>query len=227
MHTKTVRNIALSSLLTVSMVAASATCVFAETDMKFKRGTRTETTYENEIVDLYLDLTDTTWYIANDEEMGQISGITKDIMVEDLEKLMEDGQTVMDLYMMDMEYGDTVNIQLQKLDLMGIAESLLMDDDKFAEAVMDELEKSGSIDMIAESLSLEDASYGLGSLEFCGKETPCLWIEGSISVDGEAYPFYETMVYVRKHGYVATITAAAYEIDTTADALAMFTDKKA
>lgn len=188
----------------------------------FKLGQVSGNSYYNETFKLACEL-DEDWTVATREQIDEIYGYTYSVLSDnDLSDLLSEGSNIADLYAENI-YGDTLNIQISKLNALSTLQTLLVSDETLVEETLKSMETYK--DSLFAALNLSNAQMEAGTVDFLGKETPCIQLSGIMSTEAGDYSFFETIVLYQSLNYLATITAGAYEIDTTADALACFSSK--
>lgn len=167
-------------------------------------GTISGNTYENEYFGIGVEL-DKSWVVATHEEAAQILGLTSEYMGVD--KLMETSGVFCDLYAMNGS-GANVNIMLQKETFLTKNKS----DEEYVEfalqASLGTLEQAGFSNIETE----------IGTMTFAG-ETYCT-VSLSATINGN--PVYETMVFIRKNGYMVNITSASNTQGAEVETLELF-----
>lgn len=181
-------------------------------EIKFNRGTLVDYTYTNEVLGLRCQLDD-SWYIANEEELKSISGITAELMNNDyVNAMLEEGSTYIDFYAQN-EDGTTLNWSVVKPEtLVYITYALMSEEDYFDKIYVNN--EDAYREIIQESFSsvgLEISAMEKTSVNCIGKEMPCYLIKSVLDVNGEDIPMYMLQVYYRCNGYVTTVTVSGFD----------------
>ncbi len=207
----------ISLLLAMLLLLAMPMAAFAEDD-SFAAGSIDENSYWNESLRLGCTLDD-DWYFYTDEEILEVNGAAADLLKDDLAEAVRESGQMMDMMAMNMETGDNVNINLERLSL---ANSLMIDEETYVELSMEQLPTA------LEQMGLSDVTIEAGTIEFAGEEHACLRISGYMIIDGleEPLSLYETMAIVKNGRTIIVITACSYWEDTTEDILAAFYREK-
>lgn len=166
-------------------------------------------TYTNSFLGITVTL-DENWTFANDEEMAQIRGMTMDAMNdENLSQMLETSGAVMDMYAMDAE-GRTVNIVLENLNIL---QSVALTEKAYIDAT------AGQLSPMLESMGFSIVNAETTEITFAGESHAAIKIHASV----QGVDIYETVVVVKQGNYIASITVASYDQDTTASVLDQFT----
>ena len=163
--------------------------------------------YENEFLGIGCELDD-NWVYANEEQLASLIGITADAVGGDFGEQMLKSDLFYDMYAESGTNAATINIVIQKLDLMSSMAS--------EEAVIDASIKTMETQLAAAGFS--DLKIGKNTLSFVGEEH--LGVTVSAMVQG--VQLYEQQVYIKKGGYIASITFGTYVTDRTADLAELF-----
>jgi len=148
------------------------------------------------------------WYVLNDDEMSQMLGTATAAPNEGTagdahQKPFNNGETQVDFYAISLVLGQMINIVLSKEKLQDILQS----DEPLLKASVSHF-----------SSELEDAdntitTHDIKSIAFLGKERPALVFQA----DFQGSPFQETIFFIRKSGYLATITITDMNDNPTDD----------
>lgn len=197
-------------LLALAMILSLTACGGKEQPQLY-RGTVEGNTYTSESLGVVLKLDD-TWDIADDAQIAELSGIVTDSLDnEKIREQMENGSVVYDLYAANKD-GSSINITIQKLNLMG---SALVTEDAFAEANIKQLP-----DTLA-AAGIKVSNIEKTTVKFAGQDHLALKLSGEV----QGLPLYETMVLVKNGSYIFVITNAAFLEDTTPNLVALFKAK--
>lgn len=198
-------------LLTVSLAACGAD---DDTDAKdptpqkeFSVGVTEGNTYTNE----YFGFTATLdgWTFLSRDELNQLSGQVVDILDDDtVNEAYASGNVVMEMYAADSA-GNTVNITVEnpgdvngaKYDEAGCAEASVV-------ALPDQMAAAGYTNVAVEKTTVTFAGAKHSGLR--------------VSAELQGVPLYETLALVKVGNYVASVTFATFETDTTAALMEQF-----
>ncbi len=175
-------------------------------------GEKEENVYRNDIFGIRASFPE-GWAILSDEQAAEMTGAVREVLdKEELAKLLEESGAVCDLYALNDENGDNVNIQLQKLEINRIQSALLTEEMIVAENVKtlpDMLEGSG----------MEIIEIKQVTIPFAGKDHPGM--ELSLNIQGAATG-YERVVILKHGNYLATITSFSLDAARADDGLNCF-----
>lgn len=209
----------VSLLLALVMLLALPLAVCAEDD-SFAAGTVDGNTYWNEALSLGCTLGD-DWYFYSDEEIVEVNGATADLLKDDLAEAVREAGTMMDMMAMDLETGDNVNVNLERLSL---ANSLLINEESYVKLSMDQME------IAMEQIGVTDLTMENGTMEFAGEDHAYIHLSGNMTVEVEdgsvSLPLYETLVIIKNGRTIIVVTACTYWEDTTGDILSNFYREK-
>lgn len=193
-----------------------------EENIEFAYGTVEDTTYSNEKLGIKANLGE-DWYIANEEEKQQIFGLTTDALSNvDVIKYLEDGGVVIDFYAQNKKTAETINISVQKLEGLASMASATLNDQQYLDTLYEQMISTGTDQQIFNSLNISDGKMEKGETTYGNETVPCLFISGTMDLNGTAVPLYETQVYKRCYGVVAVITSASYNTNTSEEAFKLF-----
>lgn len=167
-------------------------------------GETTDSAYTNEFFNVKFE--GDKWYLANSEELQQISNYTSDSMDnDDFEKLVESGTAAYIMYAVDNATGDTVNMIVQKLPT-----SLVKDVD-IMEAALPSLEEQ-----LTGALGASNVNTEITKTTVFGEERNCMVMD----YDVQGTHLYQKQVYEVKGKFYLIITATAIGEDRTDELLA-------
>jgi hypothetical protein len=195
-------------LLVMAMILSLAACGKQEEQTQLQRGTVEGNTYSSDSLNVVLPLND-TWEIADEEQIAEMSGMVADTFDnEEIKERLENGSVVYDFYALRYD-GASLNITIQKLNLIG---SALVTEDSYADTNLKQLPET----LAAAGIKVDGIEKD--TVEFAGQEHVALKLSGEV----QEVPLHETMVLVKSGSYIFLITAATFYEDTTADLLALF-----
>lgn len=164
--------------------------------------------YENEYFGIGCALGD-DWNLYSQEEVEEINKQTATLLSDDYAKLLENAASITDMYAMNVNGVDTMNVGIQKLSKL---EAL---------AVTEQANLEAAVPMIKEAfaqMGLTDMTTEIHTTTIAGVEHPVLWFGGMM---GE-YPVYEQLFCIKNGSYLASITVCSWLEDDTDDYLALF-----
>ena len=202
---------AMSLSLVLALVLVLPVAAMAEEDT-FGVGTSEGNSYWNESLKIGCTM-DENWYFYTDEEIMENMQATTDMLKEDLAEAVKEAGTMMDMMAANMETGDNVNVNLERLSL---AASLIYTEDAYVKASVDQLASA------LEQMGMENVTAEQDEMEFMGEKHPCIHLTGSI----EGIDLFETLVAVKTGRTMIVITACSYFEDATADILSSFYNEK-
>lgn len=188
----------------------------------YEKGTVNGLKYENKVLGISCTFTD-SWYIATEEDIAEIMGITADLLTDTaMEESIESGNAVCDLYAMDADYS-TLNIQVTKFDSVFERMQLaVLSEEELVDGVLEEFETSGEDQIIYSSLGIEGGKMEKSTVKIDGKDHFCIRLSGVIPAEEGDLPIFETMIFKTSGKYMGNITICSYIEDTTDAAAAMF-----
>ena len=166
----------------VSTPAAEASTPSAGTnantaDVEGVMGKKTANMYVNEYFDISLEMPDTNWAILTDEQLEQQLQIVQAVMDDNgVKNLMDQGGAYYDLYAIDQQTNDNINITLQKLPFGGQGAGAALG------SMEENLLNMMGAQLVAtyEQMGMQGAKYEVGTVNFCGEEKKALFAEVAI-----------------------------------------------
>lgn len=161
------------------------------------QGKKTANMYLNEYFDISLEMPDANWVILNDEQLSQQLQIVQAVMDDNgVKNLMDQGGIYYDLYAVNQQTSDNINITLQKIPY-----------GQAAAAGGSEMEKT-LLEVIGvqagtayEQMGLQGFGYEVGTVNFRGEEKQALFMEVAI--------LKQCAVILMEGDYFACITASS------------------
>lgn len=169
--------------------------------------------YRNEYFKIGCTLTE-EWYAYTQDELNDLNGLvidaTEGTKSEDLIKQsLDNGSIAFDFFTVAGIGRYNINVVLGGMtSIMDAIASEKMLIDQSAGSLIETMEKSG----------IQHVTYQTEEITFLGKKHICLNFQG----DYMGTPIYEKVVYLRRHPYLACITATSAEEDDTADMFSLF-----
>lgn len=200
---------AATTAATEATTEATTQATEAEIDSSEVIGSVEGNTYTNEFLGLTCTLDD-SWTILSVEELAELNGAVAELTTdEDLAELLSESGTVQDFYAMAQEGLYTLNITVEDL---GLLYGITMSEDDYigqsGDALVSGLESIGMTDVVVTPTPVTVA----------GEEHAGMTISASyMGVNA-----YETIACVKVGNYMATICAASYVEDLTADFISLF-----
>ncbi|MBR1930037.1 MAG: hypothetical protein IJ833_00985 [Lachnospiraceae bacterium] len=180
-----------------------------DSDETVSKGSVQGGTYTNEFLKFGCAFDD-EWTIAGDEELLSLSGFVADALDnESYKAAIEKNGMVYDLYASRNGGLESVNIVLQDA---GILFQAVATEEAVVEASMSQLEDALG------SMGFEDLTSNAITRTFAGKEHAGLTVQGNY----QGMAMYEQQVCIKVGNYLAVVTAASYNEDTTDSILDMF-----
>lgn len=171
-------------------------------------GTTDSNTYTNKFLKLRCTL-GADWEFYTDEEIRELNQLTQDSLSDQYAEMVKNADTLQDMYAINNETGETVNITISKMSLF--AGAVLTTED-YADMAIPQLGPA------LESAGMTDVQVSKDTISFTGEDTTALRI--TCKVDG--YDLFETMAVLKRGAYIICITSASYIEDTTMGALDAF-----
>ena len=209
----------LALILALCLVFAFAGCGSEPTHIRGEQQSNTSSeetlslgavdglTYENKFIGIGCKLSD-EWAFYTDEEIRELNNITADVMGEEFQEAIEIATIVYDMYASTAN-GDTVNVNLEKASALQL---LSLDLNENYKAIFDEIKPS------FESQGFSNVAYELGSVNFSGKEFPCI----NITAEYMGLTMYETLLSIKCSGYLANMAVASLDKSVLDATLASF-----
>lgn len=208
--TKRISALLLALLLTVSLAACGAKDTGSDDPApkkEFSAGVTDGSTYTNEYFGFAATLDG--WTFLSREELSQLTGQVVDILDdENISQVYASGSVIMEMYAGD-GVGSTVNVTVENL---GDANGAKYTESGCAEAsaavLPDQMTAAGYSNVAVET----------DTVTFAGAEHSCIRLTAEL----QGVPLYETLVLIKSGNYVASITFATFESDTTAELMNYF-----
>lgn len=127
----------LSLIMIIGIMISMVACGNSD-DKDFLLGTVNGNVYENSFIGIGCEL-DKNWNFYNEEQILEVNDMTKDMVGEDYKKYFTEKSYYIDMMAVHSNGMDTVNINVQKLEL---AQSMFSEDDYIDSAANDDLKAS-------------------------------------------------------------------------------------
>ena len=168
-------------------------------------------TYTNEFAGFGCAL-DETWVFYTEEQIAEINGfLTEGTSDEDMKKLMEENQSVQDMYAASTDGLMTINVVFTNMGLLGGSTVTPQD---VAELSVEQVPAA------LESYGFTDVTAQLTTVDFAGqKNVPAV----AVSAMNGDIATYELLVCLKAGNYSFSVTLCSFTEDVTADMAALFT----
>lgn len=166
-------------------------------------------TYTNAFAGIGCTL-DETWVFYTKEQIAELNGfLTDGTSDEDMKKLMENSQSVQDMYASSTDGLMTINVVFQN---MGLLLGTTMSAQEYAELHVTQIP-----DAMA-AYGFEDVAASVTTAKLAGEERPAIALTATI----QDIPVYELIVCLRQGNYIYCVTLCSYTEDVTAQMAELF-----
>ena len=166
-------------------------------------------TYTNNFAGIGCAL-DETWVFYTKEQIAELNGfLTDGTSDEDMKKLMENSQSVQDMYASSTDGLMTINVVFQN---MGLLLGTTMSAQEYAELHVTQIPDA------MEAYGFEDVTASVTTAELAGEERPAIALTATI----QDIPVYELIVCLRQGNYIYCVTLCSYTEDVTAQMAELF-----
>ena len=166
-------------------------------------------TYTNNFAGIGCAL-DETWVFYTKEQIAELNGfLTDGTSDEDMKKLMENSQSVQDMYASSTDGLMTINVVFQN---MGLLLGTTMSAQEYAELHVTQIPDA------MEAYGFEDVTASVTTAELAGEEHPAIALTATI----QDIPVYELIVCLRQGNYIYCVTLCSYTEDVTAQMAELF-----
>lgn len=166
-------------------------------------------TYTNEFAGFGCAL-DETWVFYTEEQIAEINGfLTEGTSDEDMKKLMEENQSVQDMYATSTDGLMTMNVVFQN---MGLLFGTTMSAHEYAELSAQQLPDAMS------TYGFENVAAAVTTTEFAGADCPAVALTATV----QDTPMYELVICLKQGNYIYCVTLCSYTEDVTAQMAALF-----
>ena len=153
---------------------------------------------------------DETWVFYTKAQIAELNGfLTDGTSDEDMKKLMENSQSVQDMYASSTDGLMTINVVFQN---MGLLLGTTMSAQEYAELHVTQIP-----DAMA-AYGFEDVAASVTTAELAGEERPAIALTATI----QDIPVYELIVCLRQGNYIYCVTLCSYTEDVTAQMAELF-----
>lgn len=166
-------------------------------------------TYTNEFAGIGCTL-DETWVFYTEEQIAEINGfLTDGTSDEDMKKLMEENQSVQDMYATSTDGLMTMNVVFQN---MGLLFGTTMSAQEYAELSAQQLPDAMT------TYGFENVTAAVTTAEFAGTECPAVALTATV----QDTPMYELVICLKQGNYIYCVTLCSYTEDVTAQMAELF-----
>lgn len=166
-------------------------------------------TYTNAFAGIGCTL-DETWVFYTKEQIAELNGfLTDGTSDEDMKKMMENSQSVQDMYASSTDGLMTINVVFQN---MGLLLGTTMSAQEYAELHVTQIPDA------MEAYGFEDVAASVTTAELAGEERPAIALTATI----QDIPVYELIVCLRQGNYIYCVTLCSYTEDVTAQMAELF-----
>lgn len=166
-------------------------------------------TYTNAFAGIGCTL-DETWVFYTKEQIAELNGfLTDGTSDEDMKKLMENSQSVQDMYASSTDGLMTINVVFQN---MGLLLGTTMSAQEYAELHVTQIPDA------MEAYGFEDVTASVTTAALAGEERPAIALTATI----QDIPVYELIVCLRQGNYIYCVTLCSYTEDVTAQMAELF-----
>ena len=153
---------------------------------------------------------DETWVFYTKEQIAELNGfLTDGTSDEDMKKLLQNRQSVQDMYASSTDGLMTINVVFQN---MGLLLGTTMSAQEYAELHVTQIP-----DAMA-AYGFEDVAASVTTAELAGEERPAIALTATI----QDIPVYELIVCLRQGNYIYCVTLCSYTEDVTAQMAELF-----
>ena len=165
--------------------------------------------YTNEFAGIGCTL-DETWTFYTEAQIAEINGfLTEGTSDEEMRQLMEENQSVYDMYASSTDGLMTMNVVFQN---MGLLFGTTMSAQDYVELSAEQLPDAMG------TYGFEDVTASVTTAEFAGAECPAIAITATV----QDTPMYELLVCMKEGNYIYCVTLCSYTEDVTAQMAALF-----
>ena len=193
----------------VAVVSSQATSKIEQKE--FALGTITGNKYESEFLGLGAEF-GANWTVYTKEQIMELNNIIVDTMNdEDIKEILSNADVVYDLYAMNMQDGQSVNIVLEPVDKLT---ALVTTQEQYISNAL-----SGNIfESALEGMGYSNIQAEESTATFLSKERKSIRITAEIN----GVAFYEELVVIKQGNYFAVITVSSLLDDMTANLFSQF-----
>lgn len=177
----------------------------------FSMGNTESNLYKNDFLGVSFKLPE-GWYFYTDEQILELNNIVGEVIDDEAAKQLANATVVYDMYAARQDQGCSVNINMEKLNLLQVA---TLDIKQTLEAQIDTIRSA------YENMGYTDVKIQYEKVTVDGKEFDALRLTAKI----QGIDFYGVSFAFRKSNYLANAFVGSLLEDKTADILGCFTIK--
>lgn len=163
--------------------------------------------YESEFLKIGFNLIE-GWTFYTEEQIRQINNLSIDMVDEEIAESLKDANLIYDMYALD-SYGNSVNINLEKLNTVGTA---IFSEKDYVNASLETLKDA------LKSMGFTTVTTEATTVTLAGEEHPAIYVVCS----NEQLTMYEKIVCKKVGKYMASITIATVYEDNTDTIISQF-----
>ena len=164
--------------------------------------------YENTFIGIGCTF-DSDWYFYTDEEIRDLNNITEELAGEDFVEAVKDADIIYDMYAINDNQLDNVNVNLQKVDDYVLEQ---LDIKVNFENTIPEAKKA------FENMGYTDLEFEIITTQISGEDVLCLKTTGVI----DGLTMYQKIISFKCDGYFSNVTITTYQEDTVDAVLEQF-----
>ena len=171
----------------------------ATEEKEFSMGETDGLVYENKFIGIGCTL-ESDWYFYTDEEIMALNNYTAGVAGEEYAEIMEGSELIYDMYAMNDNQYDNINVNLEKMNRSELDSLVIADAFKESIPILrDTYENMGYTDWTGEvsTVNIED------------KEYTCIYSTGKI----QGLEMYQKTFSMKCSGYLASVTITTYGED--------------
>lgn len=169
---------------------------------EFSAGDTEGLTYENKFIGLGCRL-DSNWSFYSDEQIKELNNIATDLAGEEYEKALENADLVYDMYAINSNQTDSINVILEKVSSLQLA---ALDITENFETIFPTIKQS------LENMGYTNVTYEIGSIRIDDREFANLNTVAEIN----GIKMYQSTIAVKCGGYLANIAVTTFNDNLTA-----------
>lgn len=163
--------------------------------------------YESEFLGVGFKLPE-GWTFYTAEQIKELNGLTTDMLDEDIAETIKNASIVYDMMALD-NAGNSTNVNIEKVNA---AQAAIITEEKYAEIAIPSLKNALS------SMGFSSVTAEASTTKFAGEDAVCI----DITCSNGTVTMYEKVVCKKIGTYMAAITVASAQTDTTEDILGQF-----
>lgn len=163
--------------------------------------------YESEFLGVGFKLPE-GWTFYTAEQIKELNGLTTDMLDEDIAETIKNASIVYDMMALD-NAGNSTNVNIEKVNA---AQAAIITEEKYAEIAIPSLKNALS------SMGFSSVTAEASTTKFAGEDAVCI----DIVCSNGTVTMYEKVVCKKIGTYMAAITVASAQTDTTENILGQF-----